>query len=70
MKCKSCDVLLLDDDDIELCRKCIKQGDKLSGANAEDADVYFESDLDTSIDDALEVELYTNITESDYLLME
>jgi len=68
MKCKSCDVLLLDDDDIELCRKCIKQGDKLSGANAEDEDVYYESDIDTSLDDCLEISLYTDINESDHLL--
>lgn len=68
MKCKSCDVLLLDDDDIELCRKCIKQGDKLSGANEEDEDVYYESDTDTSLDDCLEISLYTDINESDHLL--
>ena len=63
MKCKSCDRLFLDDEDIELCRKCLKQ----------DAQFYDDDDSideDEMLDDNIEIELYTEITESDYLLME
>ena len=62
MKCKSCDRLLLDDEDIELCRKCLKQ----------DVQFYDDDSIDEDemLDDNIEIELYTEITESDYLLME
>ena len=68
MKCKSCDSLLLDDDDIELCSKCIKQGDKLTGTDLEGVDVYYDDD--SVLEDNLEIEPYTEIIESDYILME
>ena len=61
MKCKSCDRLLLDDEDIELCRKCLKQ------------DVQFYDDDDDSIDEdeMLDdgVEPYTENKVYNYLLM-
>tara|TARA_B110000503_G_C7151581_1_gene415448 strand:+ start:1971 stop:2156 length:186 start_codon:yes stop_codon:yes gene_type:complete len=61
MKCKSCDRLLLDDEDIELCRKCLKQ------------DVQFYDDDDDSIDEDEmlddDVEPYTENKVYNYLLM-
>lgn len=60
MKCKSCDRLLLDDEDIELCRKCLKQ----------DAQFYDDDDSideDEMLDD--DVEPYTENKVYNYLLM-
>ena len=60
MKCKSCDRLLLDDEDIELCRKCLKQ----------DAQFYDDGDSideDEMLDD--DVEPYTENKVYNYLLM-
>tara|TARA_R110000782_G_scaffold2856_1_gene10688 strand:+ start:538 stop:720 length:183 start_codon:yes stop_codon:yes gene_type:complete len=60
MKCKSCDRLLLDDEDIELCRKCLKQ------------DVQFYDDDDSIDEDEMlddDVEPYTENKVYNYLLM-
>jgi hypothetical protein len=59
MKCKSCDRLLLDDEDIELCRKCLKQ------------DVQFYDDDSIDEDEMLDddVEPYTENKVYNYLLM-
>ena len=59
MKCKSCDRLLLDDEDIELCRKCLKQ------------DVQFYDDDSIDEDEILDddVEPYTENKVYNYLLM-
>tara|TARA_R110000796_G_scaffold47138_5_gene113543 strand:+ start:803 stop:1018 length:216 start_codon:yes stop_codon:yes gene_type:complete len=71
VKCKSCDRLLLDDDDIELCRKCLKQDNHFYDNDGEDQiDSYEDDDEDDMLDIQIEIESYTEITESDYLLME